>query len=288
MESPGAFGATARRALALHHLIYIKMHDWQVEIMASMGPGKTEKGRSGTEACFRRMEESLSSFPLLATLDHDAIGTLARTAVRCGLPNGKFLFRQGGLCSGIHLVVGGQIKLSIQTEHGSEKVIGLVGTGQSLGELALLMSQPYMMSAQAVADSEVIQLAADAVLVQIQHNGEFLRSLLNEVCRRLTQRTRDLESHLLLNGTQRVIGFLLSQLPPATPERAPDTIMLPAKKSIIASRLNVTQEHFSRILHDLQGAGMIAVHGREIHLLNLPRLRALPDRVNGGLLHEAS
>ena len=41
----------------------------------------------------------------------------------------------------------------------------------------------------------------------------------------------------------------------------------------IASRLNLTQEHFSRILSELTGAGLIQVEGRTIHIPDIGRLR---------------
>ena len=42
----------------------------------------------------------------------------------------------------------------------------------------------------------------------------------------------------------------------------------------MASRLNLTPEHFSRILHDLSGHGLIEVHGRGITILDAARLRS--------------
>ena len=49
--------------------------------------------------------------------------------------------------------------------------------------------------------------------------------------------------------------------------------MLSAKKRIIASRLSVTPEYFSRTLHELINAGAIAVNGRQIVILDAVRLR---------------
>ncbi|MBK7416830.1 MAG: winged helix-turn-helix domain-containing protein [Dechloromonas sp.] len=37
----------------------------------------------------------------------------------------------------------------------------------------------------------------------------------------------------------------------------------------MASQLNLTQEHFSRILHDLSTCGLLSVAGRDIHIENL-------------------
>ena len=49
---------------------------------------------------------------------------------------------------------------------------------------------------------------------------------------------------------------------------------LPVSKAIVASRLNLTPEHFSRILHDLQTLGLISVDGRDVHIVDVVRLRA--------------
>ena len=46
-----------------------------------------------------------------------------------------------------------------------------------------------------------------------------------------------------------------------------------AGKSVIASRLNMTPEHFSRILHELAESGLIEVSGRTVRVLDLERLR---------------
>jgi CRP-like cAMP-binding protein len=50
-------------------------------------------------------------------------------------------------------------------------------------------------------------------------------------------------------------------------------VTLPTSKAIVASRLNLTPEHFSRILHDLTEAGLIAVDGRDVKISDVTRLR---------------
>ena len=234
-------------------------------------------------------ERALGDLALLAGLDADAIAHLLQGAARYDLPRGGVLFRQGARCAGLHLIVKGQVKLSVQTARGDEKVIALVSAPGSFGEVALLLCKPYAMTAEVIADAHFIELAAETVLERLQSSPGFMRSMLMEICSRLNQRTSDLEHFLLLNGTQRVIGFLLSQLPANTRAGAPATITLPAKKSLIASRLNLTQEHFSRILHDVQSGGLIEVRGSRIRLMDVARLRnySAPVRERGGLRHDS-
>ena len=42
---------------------------------------------------------------------------------------------------------------------------------------------------------------------------------------------------------------------------------------MVASRLNMTPEHFSRVLHELSAAGLIEVDGRTVRILDLEGLR---------------
>ena len=53
----------------------------------------------------------------------------------------------------------------------------------------------------------------------------------------------------------------------------PALITLPTAKGAIASQLNLTPEHFSRILQELQQAGLLQVSGRTISVPDPRRLR---------------
>ncbi len=76
------------------------------------------------------------------------------------------------------------------------------------------------------------------------------------------------------SGPERVIGFLLRIDSPGNGDESNETtVKLPASKVTIASRLNLTPEHFSRILHDLSATGLIEVDGKSIHVPDLQRLR---------------
>ena len=88
---------------------------------------------------------------------------------------------------------------------------------------------------------------------------------------RLRSLIHDVEDYSLHSSTQRVIGFLLQLA--GTPAGASVELELPASKHIIASRLNLTPETLSRILHGLTESGLIAVKGRHITVQDMARLR---------------
>ena len=56
------------------------------------------------------------------------------------------------------------------------------------------------------------------------------------------------------------------------------TVNLPVSKAAIASRLSLTPEYFSRVLHELESAGLIQVDKRDIHIPDTARLTAYQPR----------
>ncbi len=51
---------------------------------------------------------------------------------------------------------------------------------------------------------------------------------------------------------------------------------LPVSKATIASRLSLTPEYFSRVLHELEAAGLITIDKREIRIPDTERLARYP------------
>jgi CRP-like cAMP-binding protein len=90
---------------------------------------------------------------------------------------------------------------------------------------------------------------------------------------RLHQLMNDVESYSLHSGKQRIIGYLLRELPENDQNGTDVILTLPSNKGTIASRLNLTQEHFSRILHELTDLGLIIVEGKKIHIPSVANLR---------------
>jgi hypothetical protein len=52
------------------------------------------------------------------------------------------------------------------------------------------------------------------------------------------------------------------------------TVLLAVSKATVASRLSLTPEYFSRVLHELEGAGLIRIERRQIRIPDPPRLAA--------------
>ena len=138
----------------------------------------------------------------------------------------------------------------------------------------MFLERPYVVFAEALTDSLLLFIGKAALLAEIERNSRFARKMLAGLAMRLHHLMTDLEAYSLKSGTQRVIGYLLRDAPEGATPGTPYDIELATSKGVIASRLNITREHFSRILHELTVAGLIKVHGRQVSIPDLVRLRA--------------
>jgi len=215
-----------------------------------------------------RVTEFLARLPLFNDLDPAELERIADGTRVLRLQKGEMVFRQGDPCEGFHTVVHGRIKLAFTAANGAEKVVEIIGPGQSFGEALMFMDKPYIVSAQAVADTMLLHVAKPAVMDELARSPVFARRMLAGLSRRLHGLIQDVNAYSLDTGTQRVIGYLLKEAMGDGEE-----ITLQASKAIVASRLNVTPEHFSRILHDLSDQGLIKVRGRVITIPDIARLR---------------
>jgi len=212
----------------------------------------------------------LAKLPLFQQLCESEIINLAAETREVGLCKGQILFQKGTLLDGFYVTVHGQIKLAFSSPQGHEKVVSIVGPGQSFGEAVMFMEKPCPVFAQGLEDSRLLYIAKQGIFAAIDHDSAFARRMLAGLSMRLHGLIQDVEGYSLHTSTQRVIGFLLQLAGTATGNYI--ECALPASKHIIASRLNLTPETLSRVLHSLNEAGLIAVKGKRIAIMDALRL----------------
>jgi CRP-like cAMP-binding protein len=220
-----------------------------------------------------KVQAFLANLPMFsemsaAELDRIAAGTLTVHAAK-----GETIVHTGEPCTGFHVVVYGHVKLGFASPQGVEKVVEIVRPGQTFGEALMFLDKPYIVYAQALADSMLLHVSKQTVLDELARDPLFARRMLSGLSRRLHGLVRDVEAYTLRSGAERVIGYLLAEMPETPVEDGKVEVNLTPGKSVIASRLNMTPEHFSRILHELAESGLIEVDGRTVRVLDLERLR---------------
>lgn len=211
----------------------------------------------------------LSVLPLFTDLSRTELERLALGCQLRRLARGEPIFRVGEPCEEFHVTVTGQVKLFAISPAGQEKVIELVGPGNSFAEALMFTGKPYIVNAQALTDTLLLTVKKEAVVGEIERDPRFAMRMLAGISRRLHGLVHDVEAYALHSGMQRVIGYLLrDQIVEDCATGEVVTVSLPVSKATIASRLSLTPEYFSRVLHDLEAAGLVRIDKRDVHILD--------------------
>jgi CRP-like cAMP-binding protein len=221
----------------------------------------------------------LATLPLFSDLNPPELERLATGCHIRRLGRGDMVFRVGEACNEFHVTVTGQVKLFALSPAGQEKIIELVGPGHSFAEALMFTDRPYIINAQALTDTLLLTVSKAAVLTEITEDSRFALRMLAGISRRLHGLVQDVEAYALRSGVQRVIGYLLRNqaVDEGTAQAEAVTVSLPVSKATLASRLSLTPEYFSRVLHELEAAGLIEVDKRDIRILDLAGLARYPQ-----------
>jgi CRP-like cAMP-binding protein len=217
------------------------------------------------------VESFLAHLPLFEGLKAEEISRLATGTLRRRLRSGEILFRQGEPSTGFHAVVHGRIALSARSPQGRERVSAIIEPGRSFGEAIMFLDKPYIVTARALTDALVLHITKQTVFAELDRNPGFGRRIIATLAAKLHASVRELDLYALGSGGRRFAAWLLRLVPPE--ERGAAAVILPAAKRAIASQLNLSAEHLSRILRELAAEGLIEVQGRTLTIPDVGRLR---------------
>jgi CRP-like cAMP-binding protein len=204
--------------------------------------------------------EILQRVPLFAGLDEPQLDSLLRDASVRDHPKGQLLFQQGDTADRFYVVLGGWVKIFRLTPDGDQAVMGLFTLGETFAEAAMFMGGPFPANAEVTEEARLLRIQSGPFRKRLQAEPEIAVAMLASVSRRMHYLVGQIEQLQLRSGTQRVAHFLLKQCPA---QEGPAEIVLPYDKSLIASRLGMKPESFSRALARLRDLG---VHTTRSHV----------------------
>jgi CRP-like cAMP-binding protein len=214
----------------------------------------------------------LARIPLFEGIGIPALERLAGAANQVNALTRTVIFKRGDSSRGLYVIVLGQVKLALEASQGGEQVVELVGPGGVFGEIAVLNGR-HLLTAETLTDTQLVHFPKAMVLAEMERTPEFTRGIISIMSSRFEHLLGALEDCTLHSGTERVIRYLLNSLPPGA-VNGHAVLTLPAKKGVIASQLNLTHEHFSRLLRELVTEALIEVDGRRVRIVDVDRLRA--------------
>jgi len=226
------------------------------------------------------IESLLARVPLFAGMKKRELAHLASGAREIEAARGDVLFRKEQACAGLYLLIEGQVKLFFASPAGHEKIFEIVAPGQTFGESALFQATHHQGCAQTLSYCRLLHVDKAVIMDRIGKSPAFARRVIECLSQRLFELTQDVESYSLDSGRQRVVNYLVREALGVTRAHGQNTltVTLPTSKGAIASRLSLTQEHFSRLLHELSAYELLSIEGRDVHIKDLARLRQCTGR----------
>jgi len=209
---------------------------------------------------------------LFADLNEEQVRRVTANAATVQLAEGDHLFRQQQPAHYFFLLKTGAIKLYRLSPSGEEKVIELIREGQTFAEAVMFMQgSAYPVNAQALVDSQLVRIEMNAFRRLLEHSPQTCLKILGHMSQRLHGAVQEIDQLTLQNAKMRVIQFLLRELP--IDASSPTTLQWRTPKAVLASRLSVRPETFSRILKQLSQQGIIKVEGKNVKILDVDTLR---------------
>jgi len=213
----------------------------------------------------------LGNLPMFRHTPAAKLEALGRQSRALHVPRGAAVARRSEPPPGLMVVVYGLVSLSLKGgEH--EKVLRLVGPGETFAEAVLFLDKPMPLDATALTDTLVVVVPAAPLLALIQADSAFALGMLASLSQRLHELVTDFEATTQHGALERLAAYLESL---ALPGIEPATASLPATKTIVAARLGITKETLSRLLRQLASQGIVQLARRDVILLDRPRLSAV-------------
>ncbi len=218
-------------------------------------------------------EEILGLFketPLFSGLTIETQKIFANTAVTCSIPKGQVIYMEENHADFFYIIKKGWVKLFRETFDGTEAVIDILSSSHIFGEFSIFDNGIYSSSAQAVEDSILISLPTSILKEQIEKDPKLAFNMFAVMSRYQRQQDKKIE-HLTLQTTSQRIGCFLLRLCPQN-QKTDIVIQLPYDKILLASRLGMKPESFSRSLNILRDKTGIRISGARVEIDSISQL----------------
>ena len=181
----------------------------------------------------------------------------------------------GDPATSFFFILDGWIKLYRITREGEESIINVFAPGETFAEAAVFgPMQRYPVNAQAVEDTNVLEIPRSLFVEMVRADSDFALSILGAISAKQRYLIQQIEQLTVREAPQRIGTFLLRLCPPGRNQDV--EVALPYDKSLIARRLNIQPETFSRAFKKLEPYG-VALKGRVAAIEDIEKLAAFCD-----------
>jgi CRP/FNR family transcriptional regulator, dissimilatory nitrate respiration regulator len=217
--------------------------------------------------------DDLRRAPLFSEISEEQLGKLARIASSVTLPADVCVFAQGNRADAFYLLAAGAVKVAKTLLDGRGATIRYVAAGDTFGE-SVLFHDVYPSNAETLAPSRLCRFETEAFRDLMLTEPDLALVIIAAMARRLVMLNQRVEE-LLLPVPARLARYILEL---CDEQGTPSGCRLAFTKHELASRLGTVPETLSRTLTRLSAGHLIAVHGKDIDVVNLDGLERLAQQ----------
>ncbi|MCE8035076.1 cyclic nucleotide-binding domain-containing protein [Billgrantia tianxiuensis] len=223
--------------------------------------------------------QAVRQVPLFSGLETETLALLTEGALERCYRRGTLLFSKGEPADRFYVVVGGWIKLFRESPDGNECMVGLFTRGESFAEAAMFDRLGFPVNAAVAEDARLLLFPAEHFLTTLERNHGLALNMLANLSGMLRSLVRQLDQLTLQPTYQRLAAFIVSLCPD---EEGPASVCLPCDKLLIAGRLGMKPESFSRAMARLKEVG-VSCERNCVHVGDIAALRRFANTAEEAL-----
>ena len=198
---------------------------------------------------------------------------LKRISSKAQLQNqnkGKIIFVHGDTIERFYFIKTGWVKLFRETLNGAQAVFDILGESHLFGENVIFDNNTASYSAEIISPTQIISLPLSDLKTEIESNNKLALDMLQSMANHRRLQDKEMEHRTIQNASQRIGCFLLRLVDQNN--NGPVVIHLPYDKTLVATRLGMQPETFSRALSKLRDKTGITINGATIEMESLNQL----------------
>jgi CRP/FNR family transcriptional regulator, dissimilatory nitrate respiration regulator len=211
--------------------------------------------------------DTLRVLPLFSDLSPEDGALLVRNSRIISRKRGQFLFAHGDKVTHFYVICRGAIQVFRETPGGEEVTSNILIAGDSINAGEVIASRAeHAMNARAVDDCSLLEIPVAWMREHLNDFDPIAKKLLSSLVDKLHEAEVEAEHHTTMSAAQ--IGACYLQKLCVLYNFDPHGFELPYSKTLIASRLRIKKETFSRTLQTLRNHG-ITVTGAHVSIKDM-------------------
>ncbi len=213
---------------------------------------------------FSNLAAVLGTIPLFSGVDRAGLDEISRIARRRRYRRGSSIFFQGDPGDSLIVILSGAVRIFGVAEDGREKTLSILEKGDFFGEMGVLDGAPRSAGAEALRDCEVVIIDRARFVGLLKTAPGLATDVLLALVERLRRTNQDLERLAFRDARGRVVeGILQLSLAHGEQTGAGVRFSLRLTHQQLASYIGVTRETVTRVLSELQDAGLVVFDGEK-------------------------